>query len=69
MYGDISRRIPIRLFTDSEATLESVTSLKQIMTKTLRMVIVDLKERLPNGEIISIAWLPMEKMWTDLLTK
>ena len=67
--GDISRRIPIRLFTDSEATLESVTSSKQIMTKTLKMVIVDLKERLLNGEITSIAWLLTEKMWADLLTK
>ena len=33
------------------------------------MVIVDLKERLLNGEITSIAWLPTEKMWADLLTK
>ena len=30
LYGDILRRIPIRLFTDSESTLESVTSSKQI---------------------------------------
>ena len=60
LYGDISRRIPICLFTDSEATLESVTSLKQIMTKTLRVVIVDLKERLLNGEITYIALLLTE---------
>ena len=32
------------------------------------MVIVDLKERLLNGEITSIAWLLMEKMLADLLT-
>ena len=51
IYGDISRRIPICSLTDSEATLEYVTSSKQIVTKTLRIVIVDLKERLLNEEI------------------
>ena len=35
LYGDVLRRIPIRLFTDSESTLESVTSSKQIVTKNL----------------------------------
>ena len=39
------------------------------MMKTLRMVIVDLKERLLHGEITSIAWLPTRNMWADLLTK
>ena len=58
LYGDVLRRIPICLFTDSESTLESVTSSKQIVMKTLRMVIVDLKERLLNGKITLIAWLP-----------
>ena len=46
LYGDILRRIPICLFKDSESILESITSSKQIVTKTLRMVIVNLKERL-----------------------
>ena len=32
LYGDVLRRIPICLFTDSESTLESVTSSKQIVT-------------------------------------
>ena len=57
------------MFTDSESTLESVASSKQIVTKTLRPVIMDLKERLLSGEITSIAWLPTKDMWTDLLTK
>ena len=39
------------------------------MSKTLRMVIVDLKERLRFGKITSIAWLPTRNMWADLLTK
>ena len=46
IFGNYWRRIKIRLFTDSEATLESIASSKQIERKTLRMTVVDLKERL-----------------------
>ena len=46
LYCGVVGRIPVRLFTDSESTLESVASSKQVVTKTLRMTIVDLKERL-----------------------
>ena len=53
-YGDVSERIPVHLFTDSESTLESVASTKQVATKTMRMTIIDLKERLLNGEVSSI---------------
>ena len=69
LYGDVLRRIPICLFTDSESTLESIASSNQIVTKTLRIVIMDLKERFLSGEITSIAWLPTRNMWEDLLTK
>ena len=69
MFGDVSGRIKIRLFTDSESTLESVASSKQVDRKTLRMTIVDLKERLIKGDVTSYAWLPTERMWADLLTK
>ena len=69
LYGSIKRRIPICLFTDSESTLMSVSSSKQIVTKTLRTVIMDLKQRLLSGEITSITWLPSKDMWADLLTK
>ena len=55
LYGDILRRIPIHLFTDSKSTLESIASSKQIVTKTLRTVIMDLKERLLSGKMTSIA--------------
>ena len=40
LYGDIMHRISVYLFTDSESTLESIASTKQISTKTLRNVIV-----------------------------
>ena len=69
LYGGVLNRIPIHLYTDSESTLESVASSKQISTKTLRNVIVDLKERLVNGEVTSYAWLPTSDMWADILTK
>ena len=69
LYGDVQGRIPVHLFTDSESTLESVASTKQISTKSLRNVIVDLKERLIRGEISSYSWLPTQKMWADVLTK
>ena len=62
LYREVINRIPIRLYTDSESTLESVASSKQIDIKTLRNVIVDLKERLVNGEISSYAWFPTQNM-------
>ena len=52
----------VRLFTDSEATLESIASSKQIDRKTLRVTVVDLKDKLIDGEIYSYSWLPTEKM-------
>ena len=69
LYGDVLNRVPVYLYVDSESTLESVASSKQISTKTLRNVFVDLKERLVNGEVTSYAWLPTSDMWADILTK
>ena len=62
-------RIPVYLFTDSESTLESIASTKQIATKTLRNVIADLKQRLIDDEISSYAWLPTNSKWADILMK
>ena len=58
LYGDILQRIPVYLFTDSESTLESIASSKQIFTKIHRNGITDLKQRLVTEEITSYAWLP-----------
>ena len=49
--------------------MESVASCKQILKKTLRNFIVNLKERLTKDEITSDAWLPTDKMLADVLTK
>ena len=68
LYGDVMNRIPVYLFTDSESTLESIASSKQIATKTLRNVIADPKQRLVNDEVSSYAWLPTNSMWADILT-
>ena len=69
LYRDFKKRVKVHLFIDSEATLESIASLKQIERKTSRLTVVDLKERLINGEVFSYAWLPTERMWADILTK
>ena len=69
LYGDVCGRIPVCLFIESESTLESVAFSMQIITKTLWMTIVDLKERLLRGDITKYSWLLTERMWADLLTK
>ena len=53
VFGDYRRRIKVRLFTDSEATLESIALSKQIGRKTLRLTVVDMKERLVDGDLYS----------------
>ena len=68
-FGDYRKRIKVRLFTNSKATLESIASSKQIERKTLRLTVVDLKERLVDGDIFSYSWLPTKNMWADMMTK
>ena len=68
-YGDYKRRIKVRLFTDSEPTLESIVSSRQVERKTLRPTILDLKERLVDRDIMSYSWLPTQDMLADVLTK
>ena len=69
IFGNYGRRMKIRLFTDSEATLESIASPRKVDRKILRMTVVDLKERLLDGDIYSYSWLPTENMWADMLTR
>ena len=59
----------VRLFTDSEPTLESIASSRQVERKTLRPTILDLKERLVDKDIQSYSWLPTQDMLADVLTK
>ena len=55
-FGDYRRRVKVRIFTDSEPTLESIASSKQVERKTLRPTILDLKERLVDRDIHSYSW-------------
>ena len=69
LFGDYRKRIKVHLFTDSEATLESIASSKQIDRKTLRLTVTDLKERLVEGDITLYSWLSTDNIWVDILTK
>ena len=46
-----------------------IASSKHIERKTLRLTIVDLKERLVDEEVFSYSWLPTKDMWADMMTK
>ena len=51
LYGDFKKRVKVYLLTDSEATLESIASSKQIDRKTLRLAVVDFRKRLTESDI------------------
>ena len=53
LFGEYTKRIKVQLFMDSESTLESIASSRQIERKTLRRTVVDLKERLVDGDVYS----------------
>ena len=46
LYGDYRKRMKVRILTDSEPTLESIASTKQIERKGLRMAVQEMKENL-----------------------
>ena len=68
-FGDYRKRIKVRLLTDSEPTLKSIASSKQVERKTLRPTIVDLIERLVDNDIFSYSWLPTKDMLADVMIK
>ena len=69
LYGKYEKKIPVKLFTDSEPTLESIASTRPIETKRLRNQVQELKEVLLNGEVEAYAWLSTKDMLADALTK
>ena len=69
MYGDSSKRLPIKIFTDSVPLLESIGSTKQIEEKMLRNSITDFKEDIEQGYVDSYSWLETREMLADVLTK
>merc|ERR1711867_10842 len=69
LHGDYKKRMNVRILTDSEPTLESIASTKQIERKGLRMVVQEMKDKLRDGEIYSYQWVSTKQIWTDGLTK
>ena len=69
LYDSVENRIPVRLYTDSKPTLESIASTKQVERKLLRNSIADLKSKLEDGSIHSYSWLESQDMLADILTK
>ena len=69
LFGDYKMRIPVRIITDSEPTLESIASTRQIERKGLRMTVQEMKEKLIEGEVKSYQWLSTKEMWADGMTK
>ena len=65
LFGDYRKRMPVRVLTDSEPTLESIASTKQIERKGLRMTVQEMKEKLMDGEVKSYQWLSTEEIWAD----
>ena len=59
----------VRIITDSEPTLESIASTKQIERKALRMVVQEMKDKLRDGDISSYQWVSTKNIWADGLTK
>ena len=69
LYGDYKKRMNVRILTDSEPTLESIASTKQIERKGLRMLVHEMKDKLRDGEIDLYQWVSTKKIWADGLTK
>ena len=70
MFGGYTKKIKIKLFTDSKPLLELISSTHQIEERLLRSSIKDMKDRLADGSITSFSWLDGERdMMADVLTK
>ena len=69
MLFEKKKKIPIKIFSDSIPTLESIASTKQLEQRLLRNCYTDLKDRLTNGEVESFVWLDTDDMVADILTK
>ena len=69
LYGAYNGVIPVKLYTDSEPTLESIASSKQVERKLLRNTVKDLKDKVLSGEVKTMSWLSSEDMLADVLTK
>ena len=69
LYGNYNKKMNVKILTDSEPTLESIASTRQIERKGLRMLVHEMKDKLRDGEITSYQWILTKKIWADGLTK
>merc|ERR1712115_120556 len=69
LYGKYNKKTNVRILTDSEPTLESIASTRQIERKGLRMLVHEMKDKLRDREITSYQWISTKKIWADGLTK
>ena len=71
LFGDkkTDKRIAVKVYTDSKATLDSLASTHQIEQRMLRSSIADLKQKLETKEIQSYEWITDQEMIADILTK
>ena len=69
LFGKKKNILPIKLFTDSIPTLESIASTRQVEQRLLKNCYSELKDRLENGEVESYVWLDTNDMVSDIFTK
>ena len=69
LFDNVKQRIPVRVYTDSLPLLESIASSKQVDQRLLRNTMVDLKQKLINGEVSLYSWIDTKSMTVDVLTK
>ena len=69
LFDNVKQRIPVRVYTDSLPLLESIASSKQVDQRLLRNTMVDLKQKLIDGEVSLYSWIDTKSMTADVLTK
>ena len=63
------KRVDVKIYTDSKATLDSIASTHQIEQRMLRSSIADLKQKLETKSVKSYEWMTDDNMIADILTK
>ena len=69
LFGDVDRKIPIYVYTDSKPLLDSIASTKQVEQRLLRNTMTDLKKKLEDREVDRYSWIDTKSMTADVLTK
>ena len=57
------------VYTDSNSTIESIYSTRQVDRKTVRHVIKSMKDALDRGEVREFKYVNTKEMLADVLTK